>query len=320
MKISFVIPCYRSESTLRVVVDEIKKTMLVRAQEHEIILVDDCSPDGTMRTIREIATCDQTVKGIGLAKNFGQHAALMAGFQQAEGDVIVCLDDDGQTPAEEAFSLIDALDDDTDVVYARYESKKHSFFRNMGSGINEIMATWLLGKPRSLYVSSYFAAKRYVIDSVRTYTNSYPYVIGLILQTTAKIKNVLVHHRERQEGKSGYSIRKLLALWMNGFTSFSEKPLRIASYIGCISAVIGFVYGLYIVIRRLMNPSIPMGYSSTMAVLLFMGGLIMLILGILGEYVGRSYISINKSPQYVVREIIAHEETYIAPNNDKMAV
>lgn len=303
-KISFVIPCYRSEQTLRGVVGEIRDMVdQLKSYEWELILINDCSPDDTWRVIRELHQEDAAhIHGVNLAKNFGQHAALMAGFRYATGDMVVCLDDDGQTPADEADKLIGQLEAGSDVVYARYEHKKHSAFRNFGSWVNEQMARFLLGKPKELYVSSYFAAKRFVIDDMIRYENSYPYVIGLVLRATKNISNVMVCHRERETGTSGYTMKKLLGLWFNGFTAFSIQPLRIATVVGGLCAGAGFLYGIYTIIKRLINPDVPMGFSSLMAVLVFIGGMIMLMLGLIGEYIGRIYISMNNSPQYVVKE------------------
>ena len=301
-KISFVIPCYRSEKTVEYVVAEIKSTMAESGYEYEIVLVNDCSPDNTMGTIRRLCESDNHIKGIGFARNFGQHAALMAGLRQAEGDYVVCLDDDGQTPADEVHKLLEKLEEGYDAVYAAYDHKQHSAFRNLGSKVNELMTRMMLDKPADLYISSYFAVKRFVVDDMIRYENSYPYVIGLVLRTTKNITNVLVHHREREEGSSGYTFKKLLGLWFNGFTAFSVKPLRLATCVGAFSAFVGFIYGFYTIIKKLINPDVPMGFSSTMAAIVFFGGMIMIMLGLIGEYIGRIYISLNNSPQYVIRE------------------
>ena len=303
--VSFVIPCYRSEHTLENVVAEIHKTLKDMEQyDYEIILVNDCSPDGTWAVIRRICQEDNRIRGINFAKNFGQHAALMAGLRQSSGDYVVCLDDDGQTPADEVGKLLGKLEEGYDAVYASYAHKQHSLFRNLGSKVNELMTRIMLEKPRQLYISSYFAVRRFVVEDMVRYENSYPYVIGLVLRATKNITNVEVSHRERQEGSSGYNLKKLLGLWFNGFTAFSVKPLRIATCIGCLSAAVGFLYGLYTIIKRMVNPQVPMGFSSTMAAIVFFGGMIMIMLGLIGEYIGRIYISLNNSPQYVIRERI----------------
>jgi undecaprenyl-phosphate 4-deoxy-4-formamido-L-arabinose transferase len=307
-KISFVIPCYRSKRTLANVVEEIEKKMETLPQyTYDVFLVNDCSPDDTFGVIRKLCEEKPYIRGIGFARNFGQHAALMAGLRHSDGDYVVCLDDDGQTPADEVDKLIQKLDEGYDAVYAKYEHKQHSAFRNFGSRVNEFMTRVMLGKPKELYISSYFAVKRFVVEDMIRYQNSYPYVIGLVLRATKNITNVTVTHREREEGASGYTLSKLLGLWFNGFTAFSVKPLRIATVIGAISAALGFLYGIYTIIKRLVNPAVPMGFSSIMSVLVFFGGMIMLMLGLIGEYIGRIYISMNNSPQYVIREKINME-------------
>lgn len=309
MKVTFVVPCYRSEKTLESVVTEIKDKMEeIKRYEYEIILINDCSPDNTWSVIKKLCSEDCRIIGIDHAKNFGQHAALMAGFNFATGDVVVCLDDDGQTPANEVDKLLNKIDEGYDVVYAEYENKKHSAFRNFGSKINKKMTEVMLDKPKELYVSSYFAAKRFVVDEMIKYQNAYPYVIGLVLRTTKNICNVSVTHRERMEGASGYSLKKLFALWINGFTSFSVVPLRLATYSGVVVAIAGFIYAIYTIVRKIIDSNVVIGWSSTISVLLILGGLILLVLGMIGEYIGRIYISINSSPQYVVRRIINNNE------------
>ena len=308
-KVSFVIPCYKSALTIEGVIQEIKETMASFQEKYsyEVILVNDFPEDGTFDVIREITAENENIIGVNLAKNFGQHAALMAGFHYCSGDITVCLDDDGQTPANEVGKLLDKIEEGYDVVYAKYEHKKHSAFRNFGSKVNEIMTRFMLGKPRELYVSSYFAARKFVVDEMLRYQNSYPYVIGLVLRTTKNVTNVVVNHREREIGTSGYTFGKLLGLWLNGFTAFSIKPLRVATACGGFCAVVGFLYGIYTIIKKLVNPAVPMGWSSTMAALVFIGGMLMLMLGLIGEYLGRIYISLNNSPQYVVREVVGQE-------------
>ena len=302
-KISFVIPCYRSEHTIEAVVAEIMDTMKgIAVYDYDIFLVNDCSPDNTFSVIKQICEKYNNVTGISLAKNFGQHAALMAGLRKSDGDIVVCLDDDGQTPADEVGSLIDAIEQGSDVVYASYDLKQHSAFRNFGSHINDIMTRMMLGKPKELQLTSYFAAKRFVVDSMLQYEHSYPYVIGLVLRATKNITNVPERHRKREVGNSGYTMRKLLSLWFNGFTAFSILPLRIATAAGAFFAVAGFLYGIYTVLKKLINPAVPMGFSSLMAAVVFIGGMLMIMLGLIGEYIGRIYISINRSPQYVIRE------------------
>ncbi|MCR5670083.1 MAG: glycosyltransferase family 2 protein [Butyrivibrio sp.] len=307
--ISYVIPCYRSESTLESVINEIDETHKTKlSYNYEIILVNDGSPDNTWETICRLAREKDYITGINFAKNFGQHAALMAGLNASKGNYVICLDDDGQTPACEAGKLIEAIENGADVAYARYSKKQHSLFRNFGTAMNEWMASAMLGKPKDLFVSSYFAARRFVVDEMIKYESSYPYVIGLVLRTTKNIVNVDVNHRKREVGESGYTFGKLLALWINGFTAFSIKPLRIATLSGSFFAILGFIYGIYTIIKKFVNPTVPVGFSALMSAVIFVGGMLMLMLGMVGEYLGRVYISQNRNPQYVIRETTEDEK------------
>lgn len=303
--ISFVIPCYNSHETLPGVVEDIDKAMLGQpGEEYEMILVNDCSPDNTGEVIAGLCREKPYITGVDLVKNFGQHAALMAGFHYVNGDIVICMDDDGQTPADEVWKLIEQIKLGHDVVYARYNEKHHSLFRNLGSKMNDIMADVMLNKPRDLYVSSYFAIKRFLVDEMIRYENPYPYVIGLVLRSTKDIVNVDITHKDRIMGTSGYNLGKLIGLWMNGFTAFSVKPLRIATCCGAVMALGGFIYGLITVIRKLLGINYVLGYSGIIITLTIIGGILLLMMGIIGEYIGRIYISLNNSPQYIVRKVM----------------
>ena len=303
--LSFVIPCYRSEKTITGVVEEIKTTVAQRGgYEYEIILVNDCSPDSVYSVIEGLCAADSRVKGVNLSKNFGQHAAILTGLSVVSGDLVVVLEDDGQCPANEVWNLIDKLDDGFDIVFARYSDKRHSVFRNLGSRINDIMAEYLIGKPKYLANTGFIAMHRFVVEQVIKYKNPYPYLSGLLFQISSKITNVDVTHRDRLLGSSGYTFKKLTALWLNGFISFSVKPLRIATLIGAVCASIGFGLGVYIIINKIINPGIAAGYSGIMATISFIGGMILLMLGMIGEYVGRIFISINDIPQYVIKNTV----------------
>jgi len=304
-KLSFVIPCYRSQDTIQEVVAEITATVAQRPElDYEIICVNDRSPDDVFNVLRRMAEDDDHVKVIDLAKNMGKHAAMMAGYSKATGDIIVNLDDDGQCPMDQLWNLLKPLEEGWDLSIAKYPRKKESAFKRFGSTVNTLMARWIIGKPRDLYISNFSAMKRFVCQEILRYQNAYPYVDGLFLRTTSSIANVDMEERERVSGTTGYTFWKSLKLWVNGFTAFSVRPLRLATVLGFIVAALGFMYGMYIIIHRLIAQSVISGYSSLMAVLLFVGGVVMLLLGIIGEYVGRIYISLNNSPQYVIRETI----------------
>lgn len=301
-KVSFVIPCYNSEKTIQKVVQEIKESNI--SYEKEIILVNDCSSDATWDVIAEIAKTNLNIKAINFSKNFGQHSALMAGYRATTGDFVVSLDDDGQTPANETYKLLEKLEKGYDVVYASYANKKHSVFRNIGTGINNLMCRWLIGKPKKLNITSFFVARKYIIDEITKYENPYAYIPGLVLRSTKSISSVPVEHRSREVGQSGYSFRKLIALWVNGFTAFSIKPLRLATLFGLIVAGGGFIYFIFTIVRKIIKPNVPMGWTSTISIMLIIGGSILFVLGMIGEYLGRVYLSLNKEPQYVIVEKI----------------
>lgn len=309
-KISVVIPCYRSEETIAKVIERTEQTILDDGRyDYEIICVNDYSPDGTLQELRRIASENKKVKVVSLSRNFGQHGALMAGFHYIQGSVVLCLDDDGETPPESMFLLIDKLvEEDYDLVSARYEEDKRGFVRAIGSKVSFAMSRILIGRPRDIQLNSFYTFKSYIIKEVIKYDNPYPFVHGLILRVTKNMANVDIKREARITGDSGYTFKKLLGLWMNGFTAFSEKPLRLATYLGTVSSLAGFIGALVIVIRKCIHPDMPMGYASTMAVMFFLFGIVMLVLGLLGEYIGRMYISINNAPQFVVKEEINTNE------------
>ena len=309
VKISFVIPCYGSEYTLEGVVNDIRAVMKkIDVRDYEIILVNDNSPDGVVSVIYKLVENDsEHICGIDLARNFGQHSALMAGYREVTGDIVVSLDDDGQSPASAVPDLINKLEQGYDVVYASYQNKKHSFFRNLGSRLNDWMAEIMLEKPKELYISSFFVARRFIIDELTRYPNAYPYMQGLVLRSTHNIGNCPVNHKSRTKGASGYTIGKLFHLWLNGFTSFSVKPLRISILCGFICAFLGFCGMLWMLVGHFIGMKPPIGYSSIMIVLLFIGGMLMIMLGLIGEYVGRTFICLNRAPQYVIRQVIGRK-------------
>lgn len=311
-KVSFVIPCYNSTNTIARVVDEIKEVMTgpMAMYEYEIILVNDGSPDKTtFNAIGEIVKKEKHIKGIDLSRNFGQPSAVMAGLNNASGDYVVCGDDDGQTPFLELPKLFAKIEEGYDVVEARYAVReRRSLFRKCGTFLNESMATWLIAKPKGLELTTYWVVRKYVADEMVMYRNPYPYLGGLMMRTTQNVCNVDVTHRERLSGKSGYSLKKMIELWLNGFTSFSVKPLRLMSWIGMLIAVGGFLFGVYIIINKLLNPNVNAGYSSIMSLMLFMFGVLFFFMGMLGEYVGRIYISLNRAPQFVIKNYMESQD------------
>ncbi len=303
-KLSFIIPCYRSEHTIEKVVSDVVTVMDKHSDyDYEVICVCDHSPDNVWNVIRNIAAKNPKVHGILFAQNFGQHAALMAGYRASEGDYVVTIDDDGQTPVDQTFILLEALlSGDFDVVYGKYEERKDNDFRKLGTRMNNFMLEYFVGKPKALHMTSYYIAKKFVIKKMCEYTHAFPYTWGLVLRTTKNVGNAVIRHSERLEGESGYTLTKLLSLWMNGFTAFSVKPLRITAGVGIVFSLIGLGLLIFTIIDRFVHPDIVAGYTALMSVLLIIGGLVLLSLGMIGEYIGRIYMCINNTPQFVIRE------------------
>lgn len=301
-KVSIVIPCYNSEDTILYVVDEIM-SVIKELFDYEIILVNDGSTIELWNIIVSIVNkYPGKVKGINLAKNFGQHAALMAGYRAAKGNIIIQMDDDGQCNPEGILPLIDKIKEGYDVAYAKYPEEKKTKFRSIGSEFNRRMCISLINMPGDIYPTSFAAYKRFIVEEMVRYDKPYPYIGGLVFRSTTNICNVEVEHRKRMSGKSNYKFKTLFKLWLNGFTAFSVKPLEIASLSGFAIAVIGVIYAVFIIVRRLLGNPVLAGWSSLVALIMILDGFILVMMGLVGEYIGRIYICLNNSPQYVIRE------------------
>jgi glycosyltransferase involved in cell wall biosynthesis len=303
IKVSIVIPVYRGEQSIGRLVKELVET-LDTVYTLEIVLVNDNSPDNSETVCESLFhTYPEIVRFYSLAKNVGEHNAVMAGLNQASGDYMVIMDDDFQNPIGEVVKLLDyATKNDCDVTYTYYKKKHHSFFRNLGSKLNDKVANVMLKKPRDLYLSSFKALNRFIVDEIIKYDLPYPYIDGLILRTTDKIGKIEVEHRKREQGTSGYTITKLVRLWLNMFTSFSILPLRFTIVVGFLIALLGMIFGVLTLIEKLTNPNVPVGYTMIIEVVLIFTGIQMVSLGMIGEYVGRIFLSQNKKPQYTIRK------------------
>jgi len=309
-RVSFVVACYHSEKSLPGVVEDIFRALPKDRFEVELILVDDGSSDGTFRVIREIASDNRGVKGVRLARNFGQQHAMLAGFRECSGSIVVYCDDDGQSPVKDIAKLIGPIlgGEEYDMVWAAYHTPNGSLLKRLGSYGNELMARWLLKKPKDLVFGNLWACRRFVIDEVIKCDNPFPYLGGMFLRVTNRMGNVYLNRGRSDYEETTYSFRKLLSVWLNGFTAYSLIPLRLASVAGFVFALCGFLYMGYTVVYKLLHPEVQMGYSSLMSVMLFMFGIVLGILGIMGEYIGRIYLNINKFPQSVIRETVESEE------------
>lgn len=311
--LSFIIPCYGSEKTIKAVTDEIIETVSQKSgYDYEIIAVNDCSPDNVWHVLNTIADNNNKVKIIDFAKNANRPGAVMAGLSSAMGDICIVMDDDGQCPMPELWRLLEPIGPNCDVSIATYPKRKQTVFKNFGTIINKKMTEFVLDRPKDLEFTNFMAMKRFIARKIIEYNNPYPYLTGLLLRTTQRITNVTMEQRGRiDNGKTNFTFAKMVSLWANGLTAFSVKPLRVATLVGVMCAIIGFIYGIFTIINKLLHPDIAVGYSSLMAILLLIGGVIMLLLGIIGEYIGRIYICLNAAPQYVIREMKNFDnETY----------
>lgn len=309
MLVSVCIPCYRSAKTLPVVVDSIKEEFGKRPEDYQLVLVNDGSPDNTFGVIMDLCKNDENIVGVNLSKNFGQAAAKMAALEQAKGDVVVFMDDDGQHPAEGIFKLVDKLNEGYDVVYAAFKNKKHNAFKRVTSKMHNSLAEFMGNKPKGVKRSSFAAWSRTVVDAMLKYKSPFVSIGSFLMSVTNKFANVDVEHRERLEGSSGYTLKKLFKLWLNLFISFSMLPLRIATYLGFTFSAAGFIGIIVLLIRKLAHLTSVSGYTSTLITVLFMSGVIMVILGVMGEYLGRIYMTVSGMQQYSVREIINGEDS-----------
>lgn len=303
MKYSIIIPCYRSSQTIRKVVEmTIAELEKLGKTEYEFVLVDDCSPDGgaTMAALMQLVREHSCVKVIELAKNAGQHNAVMAGLNHASGDAFIAMDDDMQTHPSQLKFLIDEFDKGYDIVYGYYPQKKHSRFRNFGSYINSLSVRILLKKPKNLRTSSFWIIRRFVRDYAVDYKSAYTHLQGLFLRTTRNISTVPIQHFEREVGTSNYTFKKLLKLWSN-ILGFSVVPLQLATVAGFIFAFAGLLGALGVIILKIVRPATYIGWPSMMAALCFFSGINLMFMGIIGEYVGRIFLGMSRNPQFVVR-------------------
>ena len=302
--ISIVIPVYNAEDTIEELVDRILEE-LKHDQYFEIVLVNDGSTDASEEVcINSYNKNRKEVKFLSLSRNFGEHNAVMAGLNHVSGDYVVIMDDDFQNPVSEVTKLIVfAVENDYDVVYTYYERKKHSFFRNMGSWFNDKIANVMLKKPKNLYLSSFKIMSSFIVTEIIKYDLPFPYIDGLILRITDNIGRIKVKHSKRVQGESGYTFRKLIAVWLNMFTNFSILPLRISITIGFIFAIFGFSFGVQIVYEKLViNPDLPIGYASIIVIVSIFAGIQLIAIGMLGEYLGRIFLSQNKKPQFTIKK------------------
>ena len=305
MLYSVVIPCYKSSANIRKVVeDTMEEFHSMNRGDVEFVLVDDYSPDegATVKTLRGLVEEYPNVRAIELAKNSGQHNAVMAGLNYVRGDFIIAMDDDGQTSPTQLPLLLDEIDKGYDIVYGYYPHKMHTSFRNFGSRFNQWTTRVLLDKPKDLNTSSYWVIRRFVRDYAIQYRSAYTHLQGVFLRVTRNISCIPIEHFKRQSGVSGYTLKKLMGLWAN-IIGFSIVPLRIATKLGCFFAFTGLLGIIFVIARKIIRPVTAIGWPSMMVSIFFFSGLILLFMGLIGEYIGRIFLGLCNNPQFVVRQI-----------------
>lgn len=302
--LSFVIPLYRSAETIADVVHDIESLEIEGG--HEIVLVNDGSPDNTAEVCRRlIAEARVPMTLIEHARNYGEHNAVLTGWRHTRGAHIVNLDDDGQNPPAEAARLWrHAKATGLDVIFGHYAMKQHSMWRNVGSWFTNKMTDWALDKPAGFYLSSFRCVTAFVAQQVVGYAGPYPYIDGLLLLVTQRIGSIAVRHDRRKAGRSTYTLRLLIRLWLSAWLNFSVLPLRVATFLGLLIAVLG-VGALAVIAWFWWHDTGPSyGFGWLMAALLVFSGTQLVLLGLIGEYIGRMFLAVNQRPQSVVREVV----------------
>ena len=301
--ISVVVPVYNSASTLDRLIARTNSALAGRL--FDIWLVDDGSRDHSAQEITRLCEVHKHVRGVVLFRNFGQASALMAGLAQATGRIIIIMDDDLQNPPEDIPLLIAKLANGYDYVFGHAAGCTHeNIFRKSGSLVNFWLTEKILQKPKNLIPSSFLAMRAEIAREILRYDGPYPYIAGMLFRISDRGASVPVKRLQRQEGQSGYSWKALVRLWLNGLTTFSIVPLRMAILAGSFSALSGLAWMGFIIARKLMDPRISMGWTSTVSFILFFSGIQLLAMGVLGEYLGRMFMSVNHTPQYAIRQVL----------------
>ena len=301
---SVVIPVFNSQDCLQELFIKIKNVFIELKLSYEIIFVNDSSIDDSWSVIKKLALHDKNVKGICFRKNFGQDNALMAGLKLSNGNYVIIMDDDLQHDPCYIPELLDEISKGFDVVYAKYFIKKQKVWKNIGSWFNDKAANIILKKPNDVYLSPYKIIEKGIVKDICKYNGAYPYVDGLLFNTTNCFSYIGIEHKERFKGKSNYTFWRSFRVWSHLATSFSIFPLRLASVLGLISSFIGILTALIFFVEKIINPFQPTGWASTIISILVLGGIQLFSIGILGEYIGRTYLNINKKPQYTIKEVI----------------
>ena len=302
--ISIIIPVYNSEKILENFTDKLIQTLKEKYNNFEIIFINDASKDNSWKIVQKLCEKNKLIKGINLRKNVGQHNAIFAGLKNCNGKIIVTMDDDGQNLPESISSLVDELNKGFDICYANYKIKKHSFFRKFGSFINNLVASILFDKPYNLVLTGFRCFTSDIKNEILKFHSAYIYLDGIIFSSTSNYSQIYVDHKDRVIGKSNYTTSKLFGLWLRMAFGFSIMPLRLASIFGILLSITSLIISVWLIFFRSMSSSIPLGWTSIMVIILFLGGIQLLALGLIGEYLGRTYITINNPTKYSIKNKI----------------
>jgi len=303
MQVSMVVPVYRSAACLSELAQRVRDQVGLYFRSYELILVNDCSPDESWEVIVRLVNNHDFITGVNLRKNVGQDNAIMAGLSISTGEVVVIMDDDLQHDPREIASLCEQIQMGFDVAFAKFDNKHHAAWKNLGSRFNDWCATLLLGKPRGVYMSPFKALSRGVVDEITKYKGPYPYVDGLIFTITARATQVLATHHQRFAGRSNYNLLRSIAVWLKLATGFSVVPLRAVTLLGGVISVLSFLLGSYFAAEALWLQHEPPGWPSVIVAIFFIGGIQLIALGAIGEYIGRMFITQNDRPQFTIGEI-----------------
>ncbi|MEW9920358.1 glycosyltransferase family 2 protein [Marimonas sp. MJW-29] len=300
--ISVVVPVYNSEATLEPLTERILAVLAQMGKSGEIIFVDDGSSDGSWEVLENLAIHHPAnVVAVQLRRNFGQHNAIMCGFGEVRGSIVVTMDDDLQNPPEEITKLVGALENSQyDVIYAQYGKRYHAGWRNFGSRTVQAFYRYIF--QTDISPNSFRALRSELLPELLNYQLNYTYIDGLLNWCTTRIGAVRVKHAAREVGRSGYSVKTLLLLALNVFTNFSIMPLQLVSVMGVLIALLGLMGAVFYLVQYAVAQIVVPGFATIVIVILVVGGAQMLALGIIGEYLGRLHLNMNRKPQYIVRQ------------------
>jgi len=301
---SVVIPVYNSAGIVATTLERTARFFADRGLAYEIVAVNDGSRDSSWEVIREAALKNPHVTAINLLHNYGQHHANMCGFTHASGEWIVTLDDDLQNPPEEIAHLIEAAAAGHDLVIGRFKEKRHPLYRRLGTRLIRAVNRRIFGSPRDLVLTNFRLIRRDVVDRILGYRTSYPYVPGLALMFATSPVNAWVEHREREVGKTNYSMYKILKLVATILFNYSSYPLRLVAAVGMGIAALSFVLGAWYVGHALLHQTSVPGWTTLVVLLSFFNGMVILILSMMGEYVVRMLNQISSAESFHVREVV----------------